>query len=77
MQAVGGVSNPSANVLTHGSEHDAEEPAVAASGVSLKEMEIVLFAFDGAFGTGAGVFVEVPEVAIPGDERVEAIVSLG
>jgi hypothetical protein len=64
-------------VLTHSREHDAEEPAVAASGVSLKEMEIVLLAFDGAFGTGAGVFVEVPEVAVSGDERVEAIVLLG
>jgi hypothetical protein len=40
-------------------------------------MEVVLFAFDGAFGTGAGVFVEVPEVATSGDEGVEAIVHLG
>ena len=71
------MSNPGANVLTHGGEHDAEEPAVAASGAGLKEMEIVLLAFDGAFGTGAGVFVEVPEVAISGDESVEAIVLLG
>jgi hypothetical protein len=54
-------------VLTHGGEHGAEEPAVAASGAGLAEMEIVLLAFDGAFGTGAGIFVEVPEVTISGD----------
>lgn len=77
VQAVGSVSNPSAQVLTHGGEHDAEEPAVAVSGAGFKEMEIVLLAFDGAFGTGAGVFVKVPEDAISGNESVEAIVCLG
>ena len=71
------MSKPSANVLAHGGEHDPEEPAIAASGAGLKEMEIVLLAFDRAFGTGAGVFVEVPEVAISGDESVEAIFLLG
>ena len=71
------MSNPGTNVLAHGSEHDTEEPAVAASGVGLEEMEVVLLTLDRAFGTGAGVFVKVPENAISGDESVEAIVLLG
>ena len=71
------MSKPSANVLAHGSEDDTEEPAVAASGAGFEEMEIVLLTLDGAFGTGAGVFVKVPEVAISGNQGVEAIVLLG
>jgi hypothetical protein len=64
-------------MLAHGSEHNPEEPAISASGAGFEEMEIVLLALDGAFGTGACVFVEIPECAIPGDESVEAIVLLG
>ena len=77
IQAVGSVSDPGADVLAHGGEHDAKEPTVAAGGASFAEMEVILLALDRAFGTGAGVFVEVPENAISGNQGVKAIVLLG
>jgi hypothetical protein len=43
----------------------------------LEQVEVVLFAFDRAFGTGAGIAVSLPEGTISGDEGVEAIVFLG
>jgi hypothetical protein len=43
----------------------------------LEEVEVVLFAFDGAFGTGASIPVTLPEVTVSGDESMEAVVVLG
>ena len=71
------MSEPSINVLTASGQDQAKEPALPTSGLGLKQEKVILFTFDGAFGTGAGVFVEVPEVAISGDESVAAIVLLG
>ena len=77
VQAVGSVSHPSTDMLTHRGEHDTEEPAVAASGAGLAEMEVVFLAFDRSFSARAGIFVKIPEQATSGDRRVKAIVLLG
>ena len=54
-KVVSGMDAPSINVLTHSGEHKAEKPTVPASGASLQEHKVVLFAFDRAFGTGASI----------------------
>jgi hypothetical protein len=77
VQAIGGMDQPGIDVLAHGSQHEAEEPAVTASGAGLEQAEVILFAFDGALGTGAGILVALPEVTIPGDEGMESVVLLG
>ena len=64
-------------MLAHGSQHDAEEPSVAASGTCLEEQEVALFALDGTFGAGACILVRLPEGAVSGDESVQAVVLLG
>ena len=64
-------------MLAYGSQHDAEEPPVAASGTRLEEQEVVLFALDGTFGARACILVNLPEGTVSGDEGVEAIVLLG
>ena len=63
-------------MLTHSGKDDAEEPTVTASGASLKENKVVLFALNGAFGTRACLLVALPERTLPGDERMQAIVLL-
>ena len=77
VEAVGAVVQPSVNVLTTGSQDNPEEPAVATGGLSLKEMEVVFLAFDGAFGTSAGSLVAQPERTGSGDEGMEAVVDFG
>ncbi len=77
VRPLGAVSDPGVDVLAHCGEHHAEEPAVAAGGVRLQEVEVVLLAFDRAFGAGAGVLMALPEVAVSGDQGMEAIVLLG
>ena len=74
---IGGIDAPGINVLAHRGEHGAEKPTVSASGTGLKEHKVVLFAFDGAFGAGARIFVTLPERTVPGDEGMQAIVLLG
>ena len=64
-------------MLAHSSQHDAEEPTVTTSGACLEEEEVVLFAFDRAFGAGAHILVTLPEVAFSGDEGMQSIVLLG
>ena len=77
VEAVGAVMEPSVNVLTTGSQDNPEEPAVAAGGFSLEEVEVVFLAFDGALGTRAGILVTLPERTGSGDEGVEAVVVFG
>ena len=71
------MDDPGVDMLAHGSEHQAEEPAVAASGASLKQVEVILLPLDGALGAGAGIFVALPKVTIPWDEGMESVVLLG
>jgi hypothetical protein len=73
---VGGVDQPGNDVLAHGSQQDAEEPAIATGSAGLKQAEVNLLAFDGALGTGAAFGVTLPEVTISGDESMQAIVLL-
>ena len=73
---VGGVNQPSDDVLAHSGEHHAEEPAVAASGASLEQGTVELLALDGTLGTGTTLCVTLPEIAVPGDQGMQAIVLL-
>ena len=59
----GSVRRPGVEVLAHGGEHDAKEPALTARDASVVEAEVELLAFDGTFGTRATVGVEFPERA--------------
>lgn len=64
-------------MLSHGRQNDPEEPTVSASGLGLEQVKIVLFTFDRAFSTGAGIAVTLPEIAVSGDQGMEAVVVLG
>ena len=64
-------------MLTHCSKDEPEEPAFAARSACLTQAEVKFFAFDGAFGAGAGVLVTLAKRAIPGNEGVHAVVFLG
>ena len=77
VEPVGGVDQPSVNVLAHSSQHQAEEPSVTASSASMEKVKVILLALDGAFGAGAGILVTLPEVAISGDDGMETVVFLG
>src|SRR3972149_2441327 len=68
---------PSIEVLTHRSEHDAEEPAFKARNPGVVETGVEFLAFDGAFGTGASVGMQLPEQGIASQPREQAIVLLG
>ena len=72
-----GSEEPSIDMLAHGGESKAEEPAVAASGTSLKQVKVVLFTLDRAFSRGTGVGVKLPEVAVSRDAGVQAVILLG
>ncbi len=50
MQTVGGVDQPSGNMLAHGGQDQAEGGTVAARGAWLAHGGEALFAFEGAFG---------------------------
>ena len=76
MESVGGVNQPSDDMLTHRSKDDTEEPALTTSGAGLEQAEVVLLAFDGTLGTGAALGVTLPKVAIPGDKGEQAKVLL-
>jgi hypothetical protein len=71
VQAIGSVSNPSTDVLTHGGEHDAQEPAVAASRASLAEMEVIFLALDRSFSARAGILVKIPEETWRFDSKLD------
>jgi len=65
------------NVLAHGSQYDAEEPAsgwkaVSASGERLEQVEVVILSLDGALRAGTGIFAALPKVTIPGDKSMQA-----
>ena len=77
VQAVSGVDQPGIDVLAHRGQHEPEKPAVPASGAGLEEEEVILLAFDRAFGAGAGVLMTLPKVAVPGDEGMESEVLFG
>ena len=64
-------------MLTHSGQDQAKEPAFSASGLGQQEVKVVLFAFDRAFGTRAGITVALPEVTISGDQGMKPIVLLG
>ena len=64
-------------MLATGSQDDAEEPALPASGFGLKQVKVVLFAFDGAFGTRAGITMAMEKVAVSRDEGMKAVILLG
>jgi hypothetical protein len=68
---------PSIDVLTHRGQDSTEEPAFPPRCAGVGQVEIVLFAFDRAFGAGAGVLMQLPESGVSGDERMPAIVLLG
>jgi hypothetical protein len=63
-------------MLTHSGEHHAEEPTITASGARLEQTTVVLLALDGTLGTGTTLGVTLPEITIPGDKGVQAIVLL-
>ena len=71
------MGQPGVDVLTHSGQDQPEEPAFAASGARLKQAKVKLLALDGTLGAGATVFVELPQVTIPGDEGMQAVVFLG
>ena len=71
------MGEPSINVLTAGGQSETEEPAVAARGASQKQVEVVLFAFDGTFSTGASVSVKLPKDTVSRDGGVQAIIVFG
>ena len=73
---LGGVNQPSVDVLTHRGEHHTEEPAVTTSGADDAQAEVVLLALDRTLGTRAALGVALPEVAISGDKGVQAKVLL-
>ena len=77
VQAVWGIDEPGIDVLAHGGQDDAKEPAVTASSAGLEKQKVVLFALDRAFGAGAGIEMSLPEVAGSGDEGVQPVVLLG
>ncbi len=56
-----GVQRPGIEVLTHGGEHDAKEPAFPSRDTSVVEGEVELLAFDGTLGTRAPVGVQFPK----------------
>jgi len=76
-QSAKGSEEPGIDMLAHGGESKAEEPAVTARGTSLEQVKVVLFAFDRAFGTGAGVGVKLPKVTLSRDASVQAVILLG
>ncbi len=76
-EPVGGVDQPSINVLTHSGQDQAEEPTIAASGLGLEQVAVIFLALDGAFGARASIEVALPEDTIPGNEGVEAVVFFG
>ena len=77
LEPLSSVLQPSIDVLAHSGQDQAKKPAVPAGGFGLQEMEIILFAFDRAFGTRASVEVELEEIALSGNKGVQAIVFLG
>ena len=76
-EPVSGVVAPSVNMLATGGQDNPEEPTIAAGGLSLKELEVIFFAFDGTFGTRPGILMTLPEDRVSGDERMEAVVFFG
>lgn len=63
-------------MLTHSSQHQAEEPTITASGTGLQKSKVILLSFDGTLGTGTCVQMRLPKITVSWDERVKAIVLL-
>ena len=76
VERLGGVNQPSVDVLTHRGEHHTEEPTVTTSSPGKAQAEVVLLALDGTLSTRAAFGVAPPEIAIPGDKGVQAKVLL-
>jgi len=77
VEPVGRVGEPGINVLTAGGQDQPEEPVVATGGLGLKQVKVVLLAFDRAFGTGAGIAMSLPAGGVSRDKRMEAVVLFG
>ena len=72
------MSKPDIDVLAHSDQHPAKEPTtVTASSTGLEEAKVILLAFEGSPGTGAGILMGLPKATIPRDAGVEVIVFLG
>jgi hypothetical protein len=76
-EPVGGVDKPGVNVLTHRGKNDPKEPPIPASGFGPQQIKVVLFAFDGAFGTRTGITMALPQDAVSRDEGMKPIIVLG
>ena len=74
---VSAVWAPGIEVLAHGRKHHAEKPAGTACNAGVVKAAVEFLAFDGAFGTGAAVGVEVPEGGAARQGSEEAIVVWG
>ena len=74
VESVGGVDQPSDDVLTHSSQYGAEEPAVTTGGTNMKQAVVVLLTLEGTLGTRTALSVAKPKVTMPGDKGVQAIV---
>ena len=64
-------------MLAHGGQHHTKEPTLSARDASMVEAEVEFFAFDGAFGTGTPIGVQLPEGGAAAQGREEAIVLAG
>ena len=76
VETVGGVDQPGSDVLTHSGQHDTKEPAVAACGARTEQLKVTFLALDRTLSTGATLGVKLPQVTIPRDEGVQAVVVL-
>ncbi len=71
------MDQPGIDMLAHSGQHKPEEPTVATGGAGVEQVEIMLLALDGTLGTGTSILMALPEVTIPGDEGMQAVVFLG
>ena len=76
-KAVGGVDQPSNDVLAHSGQHKPKKPAVTPGGADLEQVKVKLLALDGTLGARTGILMALPEITIPGDKGVQTVVLLG
>ena len=71
------MKGPGINVLTASGQDQAKEPALPTSGLGLKQEEVILFTFDGAFGTGTSITMALEKVTVSRDEGMKAVILSG